>query len=116
MENKVNNIDTRVTERDGQPLTMVVMGLNVYDLSRIEEFLPVAIDAFKNQRMCSPPDTGGLFVTLMGELTSEEFCRRWIAAAESDPILKHFMSEMQEATVLHGEADGTVISHLSLLS
>jgi len=54
-------------------------------------------------------------VTLIGDLTTEMFRDRWVAATQRDPVLKAFMGLMKEAKVLHARRDGTVISHISLI-
>lgn len=115
MENRIHNAITQTVERDGRALPMVVIGLDIDDPHSLDSFMLTVADTFKNQRMCSPPDTFGLFVTLIGELTAEDFKARWIRAAEADPIIKFFMGQMTEATVLHGKQDGTVIAHISLI-
>jgi len=94
---------------------MIVIGLDISDLSSLDSFMKTVEDTFRNQRMCSPPQTSGVFFTLIGAFTADAFKERWILAAQSDPIIKAFMSMMTEATVLHGKPDGTVISHVSLI-
>ena len=115
MANRIHNVATQIAERNGSAFPMVVIGLDVDDLAGLEPFMQRVVDTFKNQRMCSPPQTAGLFVTLIGDLTTEVFKERWTAASHGDPILKAFMGLMTEATVLHGKRDGTVISHISLI-
>ena|ERR1051325_213653 len=115
MANRIHNVATQIAERNGSAFPMVVIGLDIDDLPGLEPFMKTVVDTFKNQRMCSPPQTAGLFVTLIGDLTTEMFKESWVAASRRDPILKAFMGLMKEATVLHGKRDGTVISHLSLI-
>ena len=78
-----------------------MMGLNIPDLSTAGTFLDHVIEQFKNQRMCSPPQTANMTVTIAGEMTAEDFCTYWIGRAAQDPILRHFMSSMVLADVLH---------------
>ncbi len=113
--NKIHNCVTKVADRNGEALVMVVIGLDFPDLANVDDFFPKVVEIFKNQRMCSPPETAGLFITLMGQLTTEEFKRRWERARQEDPIVGFFMTQMREASVLHGRADGSVISHISLI-
>ena len=115
MANRIHNVVTQTTERNGRAFPMVVIGLDVDDLTVVDVFMQTVVDTFKNQRMCSPPQTSGLFVTLIGVLTTDMFKERWTAASQCDPIVKAFMGLMTEATVLHGKRDGTVISHISLI-
>lgn len=115
MANRIHNVATQIAERNGSAFPMVVIGLDIDDLAELDPFMRSVVDTFKNQRMCSPPQTAGLFVTLIGELTSEAFRDQWLTASQRDPIIKAFMGLMTEATVLHGKRDGTVISHISLI-
>ena len=77
------------------------MGLNIEDRSTIDSFLDHVIQQFKNQRMASPPTTSNMTITLAGDMTAEEFRTAWIDRESKDPILKHFMSLMVLADVLH---------------
>ena len=115
MANRIHNVATQTAERNGHAFPMVVIGLDVEDLADVDAFMKTVVDTFKNQRMCSPPQTSGLFVTLIGTLTTEMFKEWWTAGSQRDPIVKAFMGLMTEATVLHGKRDGTVISHISLI-
>jgi hypothetical protein len=88
MANCIHNVATQIAERNGCAFPMVVIGLDVYDLVNVESFMQTVVDTFKNQRMCSPPQTAGLFVTLIGDLTAEMFRDQWIRASQRDPIVK----------------------------
>jgi hypothetical protein len=62
--------------RDG-PLVAILIGLDLPDRNQAEAFVAEVADKFKAQRMLSPPETARLCVTLIGELSAEEFARRW---------------------------------------
>jgi hypothetical protein len=94
---------------------MVVMGLDLDDPDNLDAFMPTISQTFVSQRMCSPPETSTMFITLMGGVTAEEFKVKWAKEIERDGILATFMKLMTEATVLHGLPDGTIISHISLI-
>ena len=94
---------------------MVVIGLDVSDFDSLDSFMTTVAETFRNQRMCSPPETTGLFITLIGSLSAESFKEQWLKVIEDDPISKFFMTQMTEATVLHGKPDGSVIEHISLI-
>jgi hypothetical protein len=66
-----------------------------------ESFLDHVIQQFKNQRVCSPPTTAHMTITLAGSMSAERFRDLWARHFASDPILKHFMSLMVLADVLH---------------
>jgi hypothetical protein len=114
MANRIHNLQTQVAERPHGKAAAVVMGLDVDDLASLDLFMPHVMEKVKLQRMCSPPDTAILFITLIGSLSASEFRRRWLELLPQDQVLAFFMSRMKEATVLHGKPDGTVLEHLSL--
>ena len=101
MANSIHNLATKWFENDSGEFPAIVMGLNILDTSTADAFLDHVVEQFKNQRMCSPPHTANMTVTIAGDMTAEEFRTRWIARAARDPILTHFMSIMILADVLH---------------
>ena len=115
MANAIHNLATKIATRAGKQVPMVVMGLNLDDPSTLDAFMPEVAEAFRNQRMCSPPDTAAAFITLMGQVSADEFKVKWADEVSRDPILAVFMGQMTEATVLHGLPDGTILSHISLI-
>ena len=101
MANSIHNLATKWFKNDSGEFPAIVMGLDIPDTSTADAFLDHVVEQFKNQRMCSPPQTANMTVTIAGDLTAEDFCTRWIARAARDPILQHFMSSMILADVLH---------------
>jgi hypothetical protein len=69
------------------------MGLEISDMETVDSFL--------DQRMCSPPTTASMTITLAGDMTAERFREMWAQRSTNDPILKAFMSMMVLADVLH---------------
>jgi hypothetical protein len=115
MANRINSLLTRYGDRDGELVPIMMIGIDVDDLDEVDAFMAEVGAAFRSQRMLSPPQTSAMFVTLSGALTAEEFKQRWARQGKRDPILGFIMARMQAASVLHGERDGTVIDHLSLI-
>ena len=115
MANRINNLLTRYGDRGGEMVPIMMIGIDVDDLDEVDAFMAEVGAAFRSQRMLSPPHTSAMFVTLRGALTAEEFKRRWTRQGRRDPILGFIMSRMEAASVLHGERDGTVIDHISLI-
>ncbi len=101
MPNSIHNLDTRLFKNESGEFPAIVMGLNVQDRQTVDSFLNHVVEQFKNQRMCSPPDTANMTITIAGEMTAEEFRTAWASHVSKDPILKHFMSLMVLADVLH---------------
>lgn len=74
-----------------------------------------AVDAVRNQRMCSPPSTSGLLVTIIGDVSFTDFVPRWHAHVANDPAMKVFMPMMAIADVMRGTHDGQLLESESLL-
>ena len=101
MSNSIHNLDTKYFEGQSGSFPGIVMGLNIHDMSAADIFLDHVIQQFKNQRMCSPPETAHMTITIMGKMTAAQFRDMWLERADSDPILKQFTSSMVLADVLH---------------
>jgi hypothetical protein len=101
MNNAVHNIDTKWIRNESGEFPALVMGLDIFDLQNADEFLDSVVERFKLQRMMSPPQTANMSVTIAGDMTAEDFCRRWRERVRKDSILAHFMSLMVVAVVLH---------------
>jgi hypothetical protein len=101
MPNSIHNLDTRWFENESGKYPAIVMGLNITDMKTAESFLDQVILQFKSQRMCSPPKTANFAITIAGDMTADEFRAIWVERSLSDPVLKHFMSIMVLADVLH---------------
>jgi len=99
--NSIHNLDTKWFRNDTGEFPAIVMGLDISDEGTIESFLDDVIQQFKNQRMCSPPTTANLTITLTGVMSAERFRDLWAHRSASDPILRTFMSMMVVADVLH---------------
>ena len=101
MPNAIHNLDTKVFRNDTGEFPAIVMGLDIPDADTADSFLDHVTQQFKNQRMCSPPTTANMTITLTGALTAERFRDMWAQRSATDPILKAFMSMMVLADVLH---------------
>ena len=101
MPNSIHNLATKVVRNDSGEFLAIMMGLNIPEIATLDAFLDHVVQQFKNQRMCSPPDMANMVITLAGEITAERFCSIWQQRTAGDPVLKHFMSMMVVADVLH---------------
>jgi hypothetical protein len=101
MSNSIHNLDTKWFRNDSGEFPAIVMGLNILDTRTAGAFLDHVIEQFKRQRMCSPPATANLTITIAGDMTAEEFRAAWLTRVSSDPVVKHFVSMMVVADVLH---------------
>jgi hypothetical protein len=101
MPNSIHNLDTKWFRNDTGEFPAIVIGLNIVDDDTAESFLDCVVEQFNNQRMCSPPTTAHMTITIVGNMSAERFRDLWAQRAACDPILKVFMSKMVLADVLH---------------
>jgi hypothetical protein len=99
--NSIHNLDTKWFRNDTGEFPAIVIGLDIGDEETAESFLDHVIEQFKSQRMCSPPTTAHMSITVAGNMNAERFRDLWSQRSASDPILNHFMSMMVHADVLH---------------
>ena len=115
MPNSIHNLDTKVFRNDTGEFPAIVMGLDMPDSETADAFLDHVIEQFKNQRMCSPPTTANMTITLTGSITADQFRDLWSQRVATDPILKAFMSMMVVADVLHIRGRD-ILDHASLIT
>ena len=115
MPNSIHNLDTKVFCNDTGEFPAIVMGLDISDMETVDPFLDHVIEQFKNQRMCSPPTTAHMTVTIAGDMTAERFRDNWAQRTAADPILGYFMAMMVLADVLHIRR-GELLDRASLIA
>jgi len=115
MPNSIHNLDTKWFQNDTGEFPAIVLGLEIPDAETTDPFLDHVIEKFKNQRMCSPPTTANMTITIVGNLTADRFRELWNQRAVNDSILKAFMSMMVLADVLHIHGS-ELLDRASLLS
>ena len=113
--NTIANLETVELELDGEPIIGILMALSVQDPSACDAFVSEVAEAFKSQRMGSPPETQAFLITMIGELSADAFADRWTTLADSDEMLSTFMSQMSIADVVHGTPKGQMLGSVSLL-
>ena len=101
MQNRIHNLATKVFRNETGEFPAIVLGIELHDPSAASRFFDDVIEQFKAQRMCSPPETANMVVTLTGSVAADEFRAHWIARCETDPALKYFTSLFVRADVLH---------------
>ena len=112
--NRIRSLDTKTLDSPNGPIVAIMMAVDVFDANRLIDFMPIVVDKFKAHRLCSPPETSALLVTLIGDISAEQFVQQWVSLASKDQILHHFMTEMQLADVLLGTEFGEVREMVSL--
>src|SRR6266550_2886501 len=113
--NALKSLKTVTVNAPDGPLITVMVGIDVTDLGAVDAFMLHVAEKFKAQRMISPVETAGLLVTIIGELSAEEFARRWNELANSDGILDFFMKQMRVADVVRITPAGQKLESVSLV-
>lgn len=113
--NTIANLKTMNLQSADEQVTAIVMGLNIREPETADAFIREVAEKFKLQRMCSPPDTSVMLVTIISEMPAASFVERWHQLAAADEILSFFMSQMRKADVLRGTTAGQTLETLSLI-
>ena len=96
----------------------IMVAVNADDAGMTTAFVEELARTIALQRMCSPPDTSVLVVSVIGRFDGDDFLEAWRTALSKDApeikALQFFLSEMQTATVVHSKRDGTVLQTLQL--
>lgn len=114
--NSITNLKTVNVQSPEGPVPVIVMGLNIGDPARADEFVRDVAEKFKHQRMCSPPTTAAVLITIIGDMPLERFVDRWNELARADKILGFFMSQMQRADVVRATTTGETLEQDSLVT
>src|SRR6266404_4938477 len=85
MRNAIHNLDTKWFRNDAGEFPAIVVGLDILDEETAGSFLDHVIEQLKSQRMCSPPTTAHMTVTVAGNMSAERFRDLWAQRSASDP-------------------------------
>ncbi|HNB50926.1 MAG TPA: hypothetical protein PK530_03240 [Anaerolineales bacterium] len=113
--NKLKQLKTIQRHTCEGPAYAILMVLDLYDPVSAREFVFETLEKFKLQWMIGPPQTTHLLVTLMGEVSADEFISYLREKMGGDPVLRTIMSLLREADVWRGSATGEMIEQESLL-
>ncbi len=113
--NSIVNLKTVNTDSPSGAIPVIVMGLNIDDLDSADEFILEAAEKFKLQRMCSPPTTSAMLITVVTAMPIAQFVSRWRQISSEDEILGFFMSQMRRADVMRGTTVGVALETASLV-
>jgi hypothetical protein len=113
--NTISNLKTVSLQSQSRSGVGILMGLDIPDPDSFDPFVHEIAEKFKLQRMCSPPETDTLLITIIGTVPAARFVKRWREIAEEDGILKFFMSQMRLADVVRGTPEGKPLETVSLI-
>ncbi|MGN6544088.1 MAG: hypothetical protein ACTHK7_03500 [Aureliella sp.] len=97
------------------PMIAIMANFN-FDPPLTDAMVRGAVELIRNQRMCSPPGTNALLVTIIGDVTLDEFVPKWHDAVAADPAMSVFMPMMAIADVMRGTEAGELLESGSLIT
>lgn len=106
----------QTVEVDGPDGPMIAIMANFnFEPPLTDAMVHGAVDTIRNQRMCSPPETSALLVTIIGDVTLDEFVPKWHEAIAADAAMSVFMPMMAIADVMRGTDSGKLLESGSLI-
>jgi hypothetical protein len=96
----------------------IMVAVNTGDVGMPNVFVAELAKTISLHRLCSPPDTSVLVVSVIGAFDAARFQEDWVQAVTGEAAemkaLRFFLSEMRIATLSHGKRDGTVLQTVRL--
>ena len=96
----------------------IMVAVNTDETGMDSAFVRELANTIALHRMCSPPDTSVLVVSVVGPFDPDAFRAYWREAlADSSPqmqALRFFLQQMTSAALAHGERDGTLLESVEL--
>jgi hypothetical protein len=113
--NIMKQLETKEVSLPDGPARAIFIALDINDKKNADGFIAEVIQKFTMQKMISPPDTAMLLVTIIGDLTAEDFRDRWKNAVAEDLVVGMLLSKFTRADVVWGDAKGKTLDQKSLL-
>jgi hypothetical protein len=113
--NRLRSIETRQVDGPHGVASAIMIAVDVPEPDSAGKLVGEVVYGFKHQRICSPPDTEMMVITVTGPLSAVGFRDLWRAASKDDTVVGAFMSRMTTADVMQGSPEGQPLSRASLL-
>lgn len=98
----------------------ITVSVNTDDRGMPPEFVAKLAATIALHRMCSPPDTSVLVISVIGPFDADVFRREWTSVIDDGSAesfaLKIFLDQMSSAVLIHGKSDGTILQEVPLAS
>lgn len=91
------------------------IALDLADPERLVGFLEDVVTRFKMERMTGPADARFLLITIIGDVTADDFAHAWHISTANDAPARALMGTMHQADVMQGDRQGRVLGQTSLL-
>jgi hypothetical protein len=92
------------------------LALDLADPSRLLGFLEEVVTRFKHERMTGPADARFMLITVIGEISAQDFAQAWQAAIANDAPARALLGTLHQADVMQGDRQGRMIAQASLLA
>jgi hypothetical protein len=92
------------------------IALEVGQPDRLPFFLEEVVMRFKRERASGPPDARFMLITVVGEVSAEDFALAWHASIANDAPARALLGMLRQADVMQGNAQGRMITQASLLA
>jgi len=113
--NKIVQIKTVAGGTQADPHFAILANLDIYDADTVDVFLREVVKIFNTHRMCSPPETDGLLLTIIGDCSAIRCAELWRQLMGEDKALLFFMSLMRVADVIRGSESGVELEKVSII-
>ena len=113
--NKLAQIKTVQGGEPGKPKFAVLVNLDIDEPETADGFIREVAKTFISQRMCSPPETDGMLITIIGDWPAARCVEVWKQIMDENKPLLFFMSQMRVADVIRGNAAGEQLEQVSLI-
>ena len=100
-------------EEGGQAL---FMALEVGQPDRLLYFLEEVVTRFKRERTLGPLDARFMLITVLGEVSADDFAKAWQQVIAGDAPARALVGMLHRADVMQGDSQGRMISQASLLA
>ena len=118
--NQVLEITTEpITDENGKESQAIFVACDINDIENAAEFVCDEVAGqFRVAQFLSLPSgaVSLLLITIIGQMSAEDFAETWREKCRQDTLLATFMSKIEQAVVVHGTADGEAVGEASLLS
>jgi hypothetical protein len=113
--NKIVQIKTVQGGSPERPTFAILTAMDINESATVDAFLREAVKTFISHRMCSPPQTNGMLLTIIGDLSAARCAELWRQIMSEDKVLLFFMSRMRVADVVRGSPSGEELEKVSII-
>jgi hypothetical protein len=114
--NQIAQIKTLPVNGSSGASTAMMIAINIREQKTIDAFISDVAEQFKVQRTIAPPNTSLLLVTIIGDLSADQFSQKWKSLESRDAIIRGYMSLMTRAEVIQATPAGKQLSVASLIA